>query len=42
MEYFEYKNVVLDAPNSVEAEAYRKLEMNISIASLDKRMQVIQ
>jgi capsular exopolysaccharide synthesis family protein len=42
MEYFEYKNVVLDSPNSIEAEAYRKLEMNISIASLDKRMQVIQ
>jgi len=42
MEYFEYKNVVLDSPNSIEAEAYRKLELNISIASLDKRMQVIQ
>ena len=42
MEYFEYKNVVLDTPNSIEAEAYRKLEMNISIASLDRKMQVIQ
>jgi capsular exopolysaccharide synthesis family protein len=42
MEFFEYKNVVLDNPNSIEAEAYRKLELNIAIASLDKKMQVIQ
>jgi len=42
MEYFEYKNVVLESPNSVEAEAYRKLELNISISSLDRKMQVIQ
>jgi len=42
MEYFEYKNVVIESPNSVEAEAYRKLELNISISSLDRKMQVIQ
>jgi len=42
MEYFEYKNVVLESPNSIEAEAYRKLELNIAISSLDRRMQVIQ
>jgi len=42
MEFFEYKNVVIESPNSREAEAYRKLELNISIASLDKPLQVIQ
>jgi capsular exopolysaccharide synthesis family protein len=42
MEYFEYKNVVIESPNSMEAEAYRKLELNISISSLDRKMQVIQ
>jgi protein-tyrosine kinase len=42
MEYFEYKNVVIESPNSIEAEAYRKLELNIAISSLDRKMQVIQ
>ncbi|MFA5036069.1 MAG: CpsD/CapB family tyrosine-protein kinase [Candidatus Izemoplasmatales bacterium] len=42
MEFFQYKNVVLESPNSIEAEAYRKLELNISLASLDRKMQVIQ
>ncbi|MCK7479210.1 MAG: CpsD/CapB family tyrosine-protein kinase [Candidatus Moduliflexus flocculans] len=42
MEFFEYKNVVIESPNSSEAEAYRKLELNISLAGLDRRMQVIQ
>ncbi len=42
MEFFEYKNVVIETPNSREAEAYRKLELNIAIASLDKPLQVIQ
>ncbi|MBU1144333.1 MAG: CpsD/CapB family tyrosine-protein kinase [Firmicutes bacterium] len=42
MEFFEYRNVVIESPNSMEAEAYRKLQLNISITSLDKKMQVIQ
>jgi len=42
MEFFEYKNVVIETPHSSEAEAYRKLELNISLAGLDRRMQVIQ
>ncbi|MDD3123518.1 MAG: CpsD/CapB family tyrosine-protein kinase [Candidatus Izemoplasmatales bacterium] len=42
MEFFEYRNVVIETPNSREAEAYRKLELNIAIASLDKPLQVIQ
>jgi capsular exopolysaccharide synthesis family protein len=42
VDYFEYKNVVLESPNSIETEAYRKLELNIAIASLDRTMQVIQ
>ncbi len=42
MEFFEYKNVVIESPHSSEAEAYRKLELNISLAGLDKRIQVIQ
>lgn len=42
MEFFEYRNVVIEMPHSIEAEAYRKLELNISISSLDKKMQVIQ
>ncbi len=42
MEYFEYRNVVIETPNSVEAEAYRKLELNISMMSIDKPCQVIQ
>jgi len=42
MEFFEYKNVVIETPNSLEAEAYRKLELNISIKALLKKLQVIQ
>ena len=42
MEFFEYRNVVIETPNSREAEAYRKLELNLAIASLDKPLQVIQ
>ncbi|MFH0993379.1 MAG: CpsD/CapB family tyrosine-protein kinase [bacterium] len=42
MEFFEYKNVVIESPHSSEAEAYRKLELNISLAGLDKKIQVIQ
>jgi len=42
MEYFEFRNVVIETPNSVEAEAYRKLELNISMMSIDKPTQVIQ
>lgn len=42
MEYFEYKNVVIETPNSVEAEAYRKLELNISMKATKRNLQVIQ
>lgn len=42
MEYFEYRNVVIEAPYSPEAEAYRKLELNIAMMSIDKKTQVIQ
>jgi len=42
MEYFEYRNVVIETPNSMEAESYRKLELNISMMSIDKLTQVIQ
>jgi len=42
MEYFEYRNVVIESPNSPEAEAYRKLELNIAMMSIDKKTQVIQ
>lgn len=42
MEYFEYKNVVIETPNSMEAEAYRKLELNISMKATKKNLQVIQ
>lgn len=42
MEFFEYRNVVIETPNSREAEAYRKLELNIAISALDKKLQVIQ
>jgi len=42
MEFFEYKNVVIEAPHSIEAEAYRKLELNIAISGLNRKMQVIQ
>ncbi|MGE4572000.1 MAG: CpsD/CapB family tyrosine-protein kinase [Candidatus Izemoplasmatales bacterium] len=42
MEFFEYRNVVLEMPNSPEAEAYRKLELNIRLHGIDKPIQVIQ
>lgn len=42
MEYFEYRNVVIETPNSMEAEEYRKLELNISMMSIDQPSQVIQ
>ena len=42
MEFFEYKNVVIETPNSLEAEAYRKLELNIRMQSIDKDINVIQ
>ncbi|MDP2426437.1 MAG: CpsD/CapB family tyrosine-protein kinase [Candidatus Izemoplasmatales bacterium] len=42
MEFFEYKNVVIETPHSMEAEAYRKLELNIAMTGLNRRMQVIQ
>jgi capsular exopolysaccharide synthesis family protein len=42
MEFFEYKNVVIETPNSPEAEAYRKLELNIRLQSIDNKLQVIQ
>ncbi len=42
MEFFEYRNVVIETPNSAEAEAYRKLELNIAMMSLDKKTQIIQ
>ena len=42
MEVFEYKNVVIDTPNSPQAEAYRKLEFNIRMTGIDNPFQVIQ
>ena len=42
MEFFEYKNVVIEIPNSPEAEAYRKLELNIRLQNLDNNVHVIQ
>ncbi|MFA7075968.1 MAG: CpsD/CapB family tyrosine-protein kinase [Candidatus Izemoplasmatales bacterium] len=42
MEVFEYKNVVIETPNSPQAEAYRKLELNIRMNSIDNPYQVIQ
>ncbi len=42
MEVFEYKNVVIETPNSPQAEAYRKLELNLRISSIDKPYQVMQ
>ena len=42
MDFFEYRNVVIETPNSVEAEAYRKLELNIQMMSIDKKTQIIQ
>ncbi|PKK94837.1 MAG: capsular biosynthesis protein [Tenericutes bacterium HGW-Tenericutes-5] len=42
MEVFEYKNVVIETPNSPQAEAYRKLELNIRMNSIDNPYKVIQ
>ncbi len=42
MEFFEYRNVVIESPNSPEAEAYRKLELNIRMSNLDNPLSVIQ
>ncbi len=42
MDFFEYRNVVIEIPNSPEAEAYRKLELNIRMSNLDKPLQIIQ
>ncbi|MCK5731693.1 MAG: CpsD/CapB family tyrosine-protein kinase, partial [Tenericutes bacterium] len=42
MEFFEYRNVVIEDPNSPESEAYRKLELNIRMANIDKPIKVIQ
>ncbi|MDY0317289.1 MAG: CpsD/CapB family tyrosine-protein kinase [Candidatus Izemoplasmatales bacterium] len=42
MEVFEYKNVVIETPNSPQAEAYRKLELNIRMNSIDNPYRVIQ
>ncbi|MDD3129386.1 MAG: CpsD/CapB family tyrosine-protein kinase [Candidatus Izemoplasmatales bacterium] len=42
MEVFEYKNVVIETPNSPQAEAYRKLELNIRMDSIDNPYKVIQ
>ncbi|MFO7968649.1 MAG: CpsD/CapB family tyrosine-protein kinase [Bacillota bacterium] len=42
MEFFEYKNVVIETPNSLEAEAYRKLELNVRMQAIDKELKVIQ
>ncbi|MCK4552273.1 MAG: CpsD/CapB family tyrosine-protein kinase [Tenericutes bacterium] len=42
MEFFEYRNVVIEDPNSPESEAYRKLELNIRMSNIDKPIKVIQ
>ncbi|MBI9008850.1 MAG: CpsD/CapB family tyrosine-protein kinase [Tenericutes bacterium] len=42
MEFFEYRNVVIEDPNSLESEAYRKLELNIRMSNLDSPCKVIQ
>lgn len=42
MEFFEYRNVVIETPNSLEAESYRKLEINIRVQAIDEDLQVIQ
>ncbi len=42
MEYFEYKNVVIETPNAPESEAYRKLELNIRMSGLDNPYRVMQ
>ena len=42
MEFFEYRNVVIEFPNSPEAEAYRKMELNIRMSNLDRPLKVVQ
>ena len=42
MEFFEYRNVVIEDPNSPESEAYRKLELNIRMSNLDTPSKIIQ
>ncbi len=42
MEFFGYRNVVIEDPNSPESEAYRKLELNIRMSNFDKPVKVIQ
>ncbi|HKL47744.1 MAG TPA: CpsD/CapB family tyrosine-protein kinase [Candidatus Izemoplasmatales bacterium] len=42
MEFFQYRNVVIETPNSPEAEAYRKLELNIRLQGIDQKIRVIQ
>ena len=42
MEFFEYRNVVSEFPNSPESEAYRKLELNVRMSNLDLPCKVIQ
>ncbi|XMB73142.1 CpsD/CapB family tyrosine-protein kinase [Mycoplasmatota bacterium WC30] len=42
MEFFEYRNVVIENPNSPESEAYRKLELNIRMSGLDNPLKIIQ
>jgi len=42
MEFYEYRNAVIEFPNSPEAEAYRKLELNIRMADIDNPIKVIQ
>jgi capsular exopolysaccharide synthesis family protein len=42
MEFFEYRNVVIEFPNSPESEAYRKLELNVRMSNLDLPCKVIQ
>jgi len=42
MEFFEYRNVLIEFPNSPESEAYRKLELNVRMSNLDLPCKVIQ
>ena len=42
MEFYEYRNAVIEFPNSPEAEAYRKLELNIRMVDIDNPIKVIQ
>ncbi len=42
MEFYEYRNAVIEFPNSPEAESYRKLELNIRVFNLDNPIKIIQ